>query len=82
MHARAMLVAALLATGALLHGGAAPTRGCRSPAAAMMAGAYDYSARSLSTGDVTPLADYEVRTLARLEFLRPLPTAVRARGAG
>ncbi len=57
-----MLVAALLATGALLHPGASPrctsSRAARAPAA-VMAGAYDFSVRDLKSGAVTNLADFE-----------------------
>ena len=52
-----MLAAALLATGALLHG--TPARRAACHASPVMSGAYDYSCRDLRTGAVQPLDAYE-----------------------
>ena len=55
-----LFVAALLATGALLHGSPASVRTIRGGAsAAQMKGAYDFSIRDLKSGEVQELSQYQ-----------------------
>ena len=55
-----LFTAALLATGALLHGSAtAPRSMSHRSTAVAMSGAYDFSARDLRSGEVVDLARYQ-----------------------